>query len=194
MDTLSMLGIPFRLLSASDVCEGCLDSFRVLIVPGGWAAHKAGALGEVGRSRIARFLDEGGAYLGFCGGAGLALSSPPALYLVPIRRMPLAQRLPSASGRVYVSGMPTHSTWENIPNQIPVSIWWPSQFHVPFEGEASCLASYTRKQGEDFQVADIRVCDRDGAVDWGELERVYGINLDPARMEGQPAIIEFRRG
>ncbi|MDR3570190.1 MAG: BPL-N domain-containing protein [Syntrophobacteraceae bacterium] len=194
LDALSVLGIPFRLLSASDVCEGRLEAFRVLIVPGGWAAHKACALGDTGRARIARFIDEGGSYLGFCGGAGLALSSPPALNLVPIKRMPLSRRLPSASGRVYVCGMPSHSAWENIPDQIPVSIWWPSQFLVPTGCEALRLASYTRRQGEDFQVADLRVRDLGAAVGWAELERVYGINLDPARIYGEPAIIEVRRG
>ena len=77
MDTLSALEVPFRLLSASEICEDCLDAFRILIVPGGWAAHKVRALGETGRLKIAGFIDEGGSYIGFCGGAGLALSSPP---------------------------------------------------------------------------------------------------------------------
>jgi hypothetical protein len=194
IDALSSLGIPFRLLSASEVCRDSLDDFRILLVPGGWAAHKAQALGEKGRAKIAGFIDQGGSYIGFCGGAGLALSSPPALYLVPIRRMVLSERLPSASGRVYVSGMPAHSAFKDIPEKIPVSIWWPSQFLVPPDSEVSRLASYTRTQGEDFQVADIRVCDMDAAVSWGELEKAYGINLDPARLEGQPAIIEARRG
>ncbi len=194
IDALSSFGIPFKLLSATDVCEGRLDGCRILIVPGGWAAHKARALGEKGRSKIAGFIDEGGSYLGFCGGAGLALCGPPSLNLVPIRRMPLSERLPSASGRVYVSGMSSHPAWENIPDPSPVSIWWPSQFLLPPGCAASCLASYTRRLGEDFQVADIRVCDKDGSASWSELERVYGINLDPARIEGQPAIIEARKG
>lgn len=194
VDALTLLGIPFELLSASEVCQGRLDAFRILIVPGGWAAHKARALGEKGRSQIAAFIDQGGSYLGFCGGAGLALSSPPALNLVPILRMPLSQRLPSASGQVYVSGMPTHLAWQNLPGRIPVSVWWPSQFLVPSGCEASRLALYTEMPGEDFQVADVRVCDMNGSLSWGELEKVYGINLDPARIEGQPAIIEAARG
>lgn len=194
IDTLSLLGIPFELLDASDVCEGRLDGYQTLIVPGGWAAHKARALGEKGRLQIAAFLDEGGSYLGFCGGAGLALSSPPALYLVPVQRMPLSERLPSASGQMYVSGMPSHPAWKNIPHQIPVSVWWPSQFLVPSGCDIPCLASYTNAPGEDFQVADLRVCDMEGTVDWGELESAYGINLDPARIEGHPAILEVLRG
>ncbi len=189
-----MLGVPFELLSAEQVCEGRLESFATLIVPGGWAAHKARALGERGGAQIAGFIDRGGSYIGFCGGAGLALSSPPALYLVPIRRMDISRRVPSASGRIHVSGVPTHPAWQDIAEQIPVSIWWPSQFLVPSECEALCLASYTERPGDDFQVADIRVADMDGTACWEELERIYGINLDPARLAGHPAIIEARRG
>ena len=130
IDTLSKLEVPFQLLSASQVCGGSLDGFRILIVPGGWAAHKVRALGETGRLKIAGFIDEGGSYIGFCGGAGLALSHPPALYLTPIRRMPVYERLPSASGQIYVSGTLSHPAWQNIPARIPVSVWWPSQFQM----------------------------------------------------------------
>ena len=101
IDTLSKLGVPFELLSAAQICEDRLDAFRVLLVPGGWAVHKVRVLGETGRLKIAKFIDESGSYLGFCGGAGLALSSPPALYLTPVRRMPMPERLPSASGEIY---------------------------------------------------------------------------------------------
>jgi hypothetical protein len=196
MDALSLLGIPYRLISAEQICQGLLEAqrVRILIVPGGWADHKVRALGEIGRSKIAGFIDEGGSYVGFCGGAGLALSSPPALNLVPIPRMELSRRLPSASGGVYVQGMHTHAAWKDIPKQVPLSIWWPSQFFIPSGCEACCLASYTNRVGDDFQVADIKVSETDGSRNWGELEKLYGINLDPARLQGQPAIIEARRG
>jgi hypothetical protein len=198
MDTLSVLGLPFQLLDASDICEDRLDAFRVLLVPGGWAAHKVRALGETGRLKIAKFIDEGGSYIGFCGGAGLALSSPTALNLTPIRRMPLSERLPSASGEIYVSGALSHPAWENMPPEIPVSVWWPSQFRLePDPGrppcQVSCLASYS-VPGAGFQVADLRVCDVDESAGWGELEKAYGINLDPARIKGHPAIIEVEKG
>lgn len=193
IDTLSKLEIPFRLLSASQICEGCLDAFRILLVPGGWAAHKVRALGEAGRQKIAGFLEEGGSYIGFCGGAGLALSSPPALYLTPVRRMPLSERLPSASGQIYISGALSHPAWKDIPAEVPVSIWWPSQFQLDPGFRADCLASYTLP-GNGFQVADLAVCDVDGKSGWKELEKAYGINLDPAKIEGHPAIIEIKKG
>ncbi len=194
IDTLRRLEVPFRLLSSSEICRDCLDEFRILIVPGGWAAHKVRALGETGRLKIAGFIEQGGSYIGFCGGAGLALSSPPALYLAPIRRMPLSERLPSASGQIYVSGAPSHPAWKNIPARIPVSIWWPSQFQLD-DGPARpvCLASYAAP-GDDFQVADLRVCDVNESDGWEELEKAYGINLDPMRILGHPAIIEIEKG
>ena len=190
IDTLTMLEVPFRLLSASEICRGCLDAFRILIVPGGWAAHKVRTLGQTGRLKIAGFIERGGSYLGFCGGAGLALSSPPALYLTPIRRMPLSERLPNASGQIYVSGDPTHPAWKNMPARIPVSVWWPSQFQLdPTSVRPACLASYS-VPGEGFQVADLRVGEVNESGGWEELEKAYGINLNPARIMGHPAIIE----
>src|SRR5208337_717335 len=193
IDTLSKLGVPFRLLSASEICADCLDAFRILIVPGGWAADKVRVLGETGRKKIAGFIDEGGSYIGFCGGAGLALSSPPALYLTPVRRMPLSERLPSASGEIHISGALSHPAWKNLPARIPVSVWWPSQFRLDPGCRAACLGSYA-DPGVGFQVADLRVCDTGESAGWEQLEKSYGINLDPARIKGHPAIIEIEKG
>lgn len=195
IDALSLAGIPFRLLSAAEICAGIPGNYRILLVPGGWAAHKVRALGESGKREITRFVEEGGAYIGFCGGAGMALSSPPGLYLTPIERMPLSERLPSASGRIYVSGTTSHPIWQNIPPRIPVSVWWPSQFRwMPANGRpAGPLALYDEPAG-DFRTADIRVCDLDASSSWPDLEKSYGINLDPGRIKGHPAIIEVPRG
>ncbi len=195
VETLRRAGVAFRLLGASDIAAGTLDEFRMLLVPGGWAAHKVRALGEPGRKNVAEFIDGGGSYIGFCGGAGMALSSPPALHLAPIERMPLAERLPSASGRINVCGPPAHPAWKDVPAQIPVSVWWPSQFRwkAGHEGPGTPLAFYC-DPCVDFQVADLRVSDIAPEVSWRELENAYGINLDPARIKGHPAIIEVQRG
>jgi hypothetical protein len=107
--------------------------------------------------------------------------------------MPLAERLPSASGEIYVSGALSHPVWENIAPEIAVSVWWPSQFQMEPGCKATCLATYSAP-GPGFQVADIRVCDMGECARWEELEKAYGINLDPARIEGHPAIIEIERG
>lgn len=193
IETLSRGNIPFRLISASDIAGGCLDAHRVLLVPGGWAAHKIRALGEPGKRRIADFLEQGGTYMGFCGGAGMALSSSPALYLTPIERMPLSERLPSASGRIRIDGDTSYPAWKNLPPSIPVSVWWPSQFKWDSPEGACCLGTYAEPEA-DFQVADLRVSEMAADTCWAELEKAYGINLDPAIIKGHPAIIETRKG
>jgi hypothetical protein len=107
--------------------------------------------------------------------------------------MPLSKRLPSASGEIHVSGAISHPVWQNIPPEIVVSVWWPSQFLLEPDSEVCCLASYSAP-GTGFQVADLRVSDVDESEGWGELEKAYGINLDPARIKGHPAIIEAEKG
>jgi hypothetical protein len=194
IDTLDRMSIPYHLLSGTDVAHGGLESYRVLVVPGGWAAHKVRALGEGGKKRLSAFIDEGGGYIGFCGGAGMALTRQPSLGLVPLERMGLSERLPNASGQVIVRGMPGHPAWLGLPEAIPVSIWWPSQFAWHPLPRSFPLASYLRP-GEDFTIADLPFADlKDLEVPWHEWESIYGINLNPVRLMGHPAMMELRRG
>lgn len=191
--TLQELGVPFHTLSGPDIAGGCLEQYRVLLVPGGWAAHKIRVLGNGGRKEITRFIERGGSYLGFCGGAGMALSSPPSLELVPFERMPLDERLPNASGTVHIRGIPDHPAWKGLPEEIPVSIWWPAQFAwhpIP----RSLALGYYRRPGADFWVADLPLTDiAIQQMEWGDWEKIYGINLNPKRLLGQPAILEVRK-
>ena len=194
LETLQQLGVPFQLLCAKEIAGGSLNRHRVLLVPGGWASHKVHALAEAGKMQVRQFVERGGSYLGFCGGAGLALSSPPSLGLVPLKRMPLAERLPNASGEIWVQGAPDHPIWEGLPSSLPVCIWWPSQFVMKATSESLCLATYAAP-GEDFWVADLSFSDLpEKSVPWREWEAIYGINLDPSRLLGHPAIVEARRG
>jgi hypothetical protein len=73
---LQALGAPVTLLKADRSAQGSLRGSRpgTLIVPGGWAKLKSLALGEDGRDAIRDYVRGGGRYLGFCGGAGLALA------------------------------------------------------------------------------------------------------------------------
>lgn len=193
-DTLRKLRVPFDLLTSDAVRRGSLDAYGVLVVPGGWASHKLHALGERGASEIKRFVMRGGCYLGFCGGAGLAMSSPPSLGLVPLERMDLADRLPNASGSITVRGLTGHPAWHGLPDTLPVSVWWPSQFAWHPMPAMLCLATYLAP-GEDFCIADLPYQDLSlEAVAWEEWESIYGINLDPGRLVGHPAILELRVG
>lgn len=195
VETLAKCGVPFDLLSAQDIAGGCLKSYRVLLVPGGWASHKVRALGSAGKEAIRNFVEEGGSYLGFCGGAGLALSSPPSLELAPLKRMPLSERLPSASGGVRiraVEGRSGHPAWRGLPDAIDVPVWWPSQFQWEPLPELTCLASY-EATGPDFLVSDLPAQDIEPhGIPWEVWESIYGINLNPRRLMGHPAIIEAR--
>ncbi|NCC95090.1 MAG: biotin--protein ligase, partial [Opitutae bacterium] len=74
---LKALHAPVTLLKAEQVRAGALRGLEgaTLLVPGGWARLKSLALGEDGRREIREHIRGGGKYLGFCGGAGLALGS-----------------------------------------------------------------------------------------------------------------------
>jgi hypothetical protein len=194
LETLESLSIPYRLVSSEDIRKGCLDAYRLLLVPGGWASHKVRALGETGKEKVRAFIEQGGSYLGFCGGAGLALSSGPSLSLVPLERLSPSERLPSASGGVWIRGIAGHPAWADLPQKLPVSIWWPSQFHWHPLPSTLCLATYMAP-GDDFRVADLPAVDlEDHHFPWGQWENIYGINLNPDRIVGHPAIIETRLG
>lgn len=195
-ETLNTLGIPACFLDATDIRKGALDRHRVLLVPGGWATHKLHALGAQGKKAVTRFIETGGGYLGFCGGAGLALSSSGLLNLVPVKRLSLEQRLPNISGPVWIAPQSSHPAWNDLPHSLPASIWWPSQFRLPIASGVSVLASY-QAVAADFQVADLPLGDlRDmtGSIPWAAWESHYGINLNPERLAGQPAILEARYG
>jgi hypothetical protein len=194
IDTLDRLGIPYHLLSGRDVAGGALNGYRALIVPGGWAVHKIRALGEGGKQRLRDFIFRGGGYIGFCGGAGMVLSPRPSLGLVPLERMALAERLPNASGRVNIRGIPGHPAWAGLPESIPASVWWPSQFAWHPLPRCSPLATYL-SPSDGFTLADLAYSDLKSLhVPWREWETAYGINLNPVRLMGQPAILELRLG
>jgi cobyrinic acid a,c-diamide synthase len=71
-NALKTASLPFELIRAEDIRNGALAGYAVLFVPGGWASNKLKALGDKGIGAIRDFVAEGGHYLGFCGGAGLA--------------------------------------------------------------------------------------------------------------------------
>ena len=54
--------------------KNAADRAALLLVPGGNARLKAAGLGDAGRAAVRQWMEAGGNYLGFCGGAGLALS------------------------------------------------------------------------------------------------------------------------
>lgn len=182
------LGLGFDLIQASDVREGRLGGYKALVVPGGWASNKLKALGEDGAEGIREFVSGGGAYVGICGGAGLATSS--GIGLVEVSRKPLKDRVPSVAGQVRLT-LGEHPLWDNLGAEPMFYIWWPSQF-VLGDSSLKVLASF-ESAGPDCFSSDFSVDDM-GATGWAKAERDYGINLDPAKMKGDPIVIQGQYG
>jgi hypothetical protein len=186
---LKAAGLPFDLLRSEDIRQGALSRYRMIFVPGGWASNKISALGERGREEIRRFVAAGGSYLGICGGGGMATEN--GLGLLPIQRRPSSERVPSFSGRIRLSST-AHAIWQNV--ETPVfCAWWPSQFQIA-DQNVHVLARYEESQPDAFS-SDIHVADG-GIVGWSDLEQRYGILLNPARLYGEPGVVEgcFGRG
>jgi putative intracellular protease/amidase len=186
-DALRRLGLGFRLVSSSDVRNGCLSEHRAVFVPGGWASNKMKSLGDDGIKTIRDFVSSGGTYIGLCGGAGLATSD--GIGLINVKRKPLGQRVPSVSGKVSLS-LSEHPIWEGV--DVPLfDIWWPSQFVVEDE-RLRVLASFDKATPGAFS-SDFCVGDMDTSK-WEDAEKSYGINLDPAKMAGDPMVVEGTYG
>jgi hypothetical protein len=180
-------GIAFDLLRSEDIRNGRLTGYGLLFVPGGWASNKMKALGNAGIEEIKRFVRDGGSYVGFCGGAGLATLD--GIGLLPVKRRPTKERVPSFSGPILLNTS-RHPVWEGI-SDCPFHAWWPSQFVVG--QDISVLATYGSAMPEAFS-SDLNVGDTETQGDWAELERVYQINLDPRRLLNEPAVVEGRFG
>lgn len=190
-DTLKELGVSFELLTGTDIREGGLNGYDVLVVPGGWAGDKIVALGDGGRERIREYVSGGGSYLGICGGAGLALSHENGLGLAPISRMPTRTRVPSFSGGIELEPeAPDHPMWNGFSTGGVFHAWWPGQFSLDEAADVRVLARYGAPMADSF-VTDLPVFD---TMDWKRWEKRYSINLNPERIEGEPAVIEANFG
>ncbi len=122
-------GLPFDLIRSDDIRAGALSHYAMIFVPGGWASAKLRSLGEKGQAEIRSFVENGGSYLGICGGAGLATES--GIGLLPVQRKATQERVPSFSGPIRLSTT-DHIIWENIKSPV-FSAWWPFQFHIADE-------------------------------------------------------------
>jgi len=196
LNTLSDLAFDFSPINADEIKQGRLEEYDIFIVPGGWARQKARVLGESGKEHIRNFVRNGGAYLGFCGGAGLALDVKEGLSLVPLKRMDVNARVPNFSGPIHIHAKePHHPLWTGIESPSIFHVWWPSQFSYG-KGDSiiRVLATYG-DPGNDFFVADLNVKDIGSSkIGWERWEKEYGIRLNPNNIKGEPAIVEGSYG
>ncbi len=176
--------LPFKLICAEDIKKGVLGEYRLLFVPGGWASNKIKTLGTDGIIKIKAFVGNGGNYLGFCGGAGLATLD--GIGLLNIRRKPTKERVPSFSGRIRLN-LSEHSIWHGITEPV-FHAWWPSQL-VLEDKSIRILATYGDALPDSFS-SDLNVGDIGTGGNWVEMEKTYKINLDPLRLNNEPAVVE----
>jgi len=192
--TFRDLGFSFDVLTATDVKAGALVNYQLLIVPGGWASLRSEELGVHGREEVQRYVYIGGAYVGICGGAGLALQVEEGLALVPVTRKPITDRLPNFSGSIRVRQASSHPLWWSLQSEEVFHVWWPSQFNIAEPDDIQVLGRYGQPES-DFCVSDLKVCEALAAGgDWGQFEEAYRINLDPERIIDEPAVLEGRYG
>jgi hypothetical protein len=218
---LAAWGVDARLVTGAEAAEGRLRRDRpdLLIVPGGFARRKSASLGGTAMAAIRDYVDRGGMYLGFCGGAGLALSGDAGLALCPWTRKPFTDRLhhflsghyhvrlsgggPLAFGPIAEGSQagPISPGGPDPASRRPLlPVWWPGQFEEsqtsqdPRSGPVSVLAAYD-EPGEDFWVADLPLAcvPPEVLADW---EGLYGVSLRPDFLAGRPCVVEgtFGRG
>ena len=196
------LGLPFDLIKAEDIKAGGLEKYKMLFVPGGWASNKSRALGEDGIKAVRSFVKDGGSYLGFCGGAGLATKAKGGIGLLNVKRRPTKERVPSFSGRIELN-LADHPIWKTASEEqrrstsdarrpTVFNAWWPSQLVIE-DNEVKVLAAYGDALPDSFS-SDLNVGDVEQNGNWTELEDIYKINLDPQRLLNEPSVIEGSYG
>jgi len=189
---LRYLNIPFVTCRSRDLYHGLLQSRQPssLIVPGGFASAKAKSLGNKGCREISEFINRGGTYIGFCGGAGLALDNDPvsSLGLCSWKRKPASERLPNCSGNIKVCASSDAAYFpEALNTPVSVPIWWPSQFQAENSDNIHIIARY-KEPDSDFWVGDLPLSctDKPALREW---EKLYNINLDPDMLLDEPCMI-----
>ncbi len=191
---LAAFGVPAILARAGDMPALLDRKPRLLLVPGGWARGKAERLGCEGLAAVRRYVADGGAYLGFCGGAGLALTHG-GLDLCPWTRKGFTDRLQhfvSGHMRANLSAERGGLVPESLPEQPLLPVWWPARFNPEPSPGVSVLAAYD-SPGPDLMVADIPLASLPDETldDWQNL---YGVRLWPHFMAGQPCVVASRLG
>lgn len=191
------LGLPARLVKAQEITQGALSGkpgrgrTRLLLVPGGSAREKGRALGQDGAAALRAWLAGGGAYLGFCGGAGLALSEGGGLAICPWRRAPYASRLQHlVSGHLRASLATGGDLSPAAAPSADLPVWWPGRFAAEPAPGIDVLAR-AEGPGADAWLADLPLSGLPGRLmrRWRE----EGL-LDLSYLRGQPLVISGSYG
>ncbi len=191
--SLSSLSIPFRIITAKDILEEGIQS-KLLLVPGGNARHKSRDLyvngKPVGHDIIRNFVKDGGNYLGFCGGAGFALSEKESLSICPWKRSAIQARiLHHISGHLHVDCAENKFFTPRSAYQDDkiFPVWFPARFEaVESDNNPTILARYT-KPSADLFMSDLPLAAFPTEI-LQESVDLYGANLDPL-LTNEPSTI-----
>lgn len=188
-------GIPFRVLKGLDIAQTGLSG-KMLMVPGGSARRKAEALGSAGAEEVRRFVRNGGRYVGFCGGAGLALAGN--LGLCPWNRDGMTDRLQHLVSGHFSCSLSSESAL--IPPELTgktalLPVWWPGRFNEPEKNDAVEVLARYRAPGPDLYVADMPYASMPADI-LAEWNAMYGVTLRPSLLDGRPCAVAgtFGRG
>lgn len=186
-------GIPFRVLKGLDIAHSGLTG-KMLLVPGGSARRKFEALGARGAEAIHRFVEGGGHYVGFCGGAGLALSG--GLGLCPWKRDGMPDRMQHLVSGHLVCEIASGS--ELIPSSLAgkpalLPVWWPGRFDEPADRQGVEVLARYRAAGPDLYVADMPYAAMPADI-LSEWKSMYGVKLRPSILDGKPCAVTGQLG
>ncbi len=195
---LQQFGVAFQPLKSSTINQKNLsDKFSLLLVPGGTARSKLLALKSQGCDAVRHFVAEGGHYLGFCGGAGLALNEEltGGLGLCPWTRIRVENRRQHLLSGPMELTFPDHTTSPLLPqdcSNAAMPVWWPGRFEIPkHPDEVTVLARYV-KPAQGAYAADLALDQLSEHVlqDW---LYAYNITLTPD-LHNTPCVISGNYG
>jgi hypothetical protein len=191
---LAHWGVDHQLVRGSEIAQGALarKPRSLLLAPGGLSSAKSRRLGKAGRSALHEHVRSGGAYLGFCGGAGLALSDRGSAGICPWERRGFSSRLHHfSSGHVLARLDPDHPlTPPELGEEALLPVWWPARFQEQSDG-VQPLARYVGP-GADFWVADLPLS-RLSAQTLEDWERLYGVRITP-NFDNAPCVVAGEMG
>jgi glutamine amidotransferase-like uncharacterized protein len=72
---LESFGLSFELIDAEVINSGELENYRILLIPGGDPSTYSYDISPEGKENIRKFVSQGGAYIGICGGSLFAWGS-----------------------------------------------------------------------------------------------------------------------
>jgi len=196
MNVLETMEFDVDALSAEDIRQGALDHANILFIPGGSHTDKATDVGPEGEAKVKKFLESGGAVLGFCGGAALSSRVKDGWGLIDVKRDP--GKVPKAMhGPIWIKPEKSdHPLWYGYSSEgYPLAPWYGKALY-PLNERVKVLGRYDRPT-DDFYVDH----DLTGSFfseylpeEMGTLDKIFDGYANPQYLKGMVAIAEGEYG